>query len=74
MNDCKHESVSSIVLDQTLGVECNTCYHLLAYCWMDEHLPESLWNKACINDVDCNVCDEDRDDYCVICRRQIVCE
>lgn len=67
--DCTHHKVKPAVIDQTLGVECVECGWLLAACW-DDHVPESLWNRACKNDSDAKPCDKNRDDYCAICCQQ----
>jgi len=65
--DCKHARVAPEVCDQTLGVYCLDCNEGLVVCWMKEHIPESLWNRACTNDVDAVPCERDRDNYCAIC-------
>ena len=66
-DDCQHENVTPEVCDQTLGVLCLDCNTILAVCWMDEHIPESLWNRACENDKEANTCEQNRDDYCSLC-------
>lgn len=64
---CKHYRVTSEPCDQTLGVVCMDCNTLLTVCWMDDHIPESLWNRACENDKDSILCVQNRDDVCAIC-------
>ena len=66
-DDCQHARVTPEVCDQTLGVICLDCNTILAACWMDEHIPESLWNRACENDKEANTCEQNRDDYCSLC-------
>jgi hypothetical protein len=39
---CKHGRVAPDAMDQTIGVYCLDCDLVLAYCWMDNHIPESL--------------------------------
>jgi hypothetical protein len=65
--ECNHERVVSHVCDQTLGVLCLDCNTILGCCWMDEHLPESLWNRVCIYDRDAKPCEQSRDDHCFLC-------
>ena len=65
--DCKHESVKPTVVDQTLGVMCLRCDMLLAWCWMERHMSERLWNKACENDAGAKRCENDREDVCALC-------
>ncbi len=64
---CPHSRVAPEVVDQTIGVKCLDCGGLLATCWRDEHVPESLWNKACENSDKAKRCEQDRDDVCAIC-------
>ncbi len=63
---CVHPKVRPAVIDQTLGVECVDCGEMLAVCW-DDHVPESLWNRACANDPNAKPCGQGRDDHCGIC-------
>jgi hypothetical protein len=71
MSDCIHARVAPEPCDQTLGVLCLDCDTIVAVCWMDEHIPESLWNRACENDTGGNPCEQSRDDVCAICEQQI---
>lgn len=71
MGDCAHSSVMPQVCDQTLGVYCLECQSVVAWCWSDEHVPEPLWNRACLNDPEAVPCDESRDDHCAICKEKI---
>lgn len=64
---CQHTRVVSEVCDQTLGVVCLECCVLLTYCWMSDHIPESLWNRACESDNEAVPCEQNRDDHCAIC-------
>jgi hypothetical protein len=72
--ECKHARVRSAVCDQTLGVDCLDCNTNIAVCWMDDHIPESLWNRVC----DCGYdpgakrCEQNRDDVCALCGEKIV--
>jgi hypothetical protein len=66
-DDCQHARVVSEVCDQTLGVLCLDCGTILAVCWGDDHIPESLWNRACENDKEANPCEQSRDDHCALC-------
>lgn len=70
MLSCKHLWVKTVWLDQTLGVECMACGLTLAYCWADEHVPESLWNRACKTSPTSKPCQENRDDVCAICEQE----
>lgn len=47
MMSCMHLQLEPGVYDQTLGVRCFDCGLLLAYCWMDNHVAEDVWNQAC---------------------------
>lgn len=67
MRNCEHVRVTSRVCDQTLGVSCIECHALLAFCWMDDHIPESLWNRACESDDEAKPCEQNRDDHCALC-------
>jgi len=67
LDECQHARVVSEVCDQTLGVLCLDCSTLLSYCWGDEHIPESLWNRACKFDEGANPCEQSRDDFCALC-------
>lgn len=71
MSKCQHARVTSEVVDQTLGVFCLDCDTHLAWCWMERHVPESLWNRACENDTDAVPCEQGRDDVCAICKESI---
>lgn len=68
---CAHVHVVARVCDQTLGVACIDCKTLLAWCWAENHVPESLWNRVAATDPDSNACDHDRDDVCAICGSSI---
>lgn len=63
---CLHINADAEVVDQTLGVTCPDCEYQAA-CWMDEHVPESIWNKACKNTEGCKPCEQNRDDVCFLC-------
>lgn len=67
MTDCRHARVTPEVCDQTIGVACLECGELLAWCWSEHHIPESLWNRACVNDDEAVPCDQNRDDHCALC-------
>ena len=75
MNDvaaaCPHEHLQFEVCDQTGGVGCNDCNTLLAYCWADNHIPESLWNRMCAQDPEARPCEQSRDDVCALCDEPI---
>ena len=45
--DCEHNRVVPEVMDQTIGVGCLDCDFALYVCWGAEHVPVSLWNRAC---------------------------
>ena len=64
---CLHVRLTSEVCDQTLGVACLDCKALLAWCWQDNHIPESLWNRAAAGDEELVPCEMDRDDHCALC-------
>lgn len=68
--NCPHNRLTSEVCDQTLGVACLDCKELLYWCWSDNHIPESIWNRACENDPECEPCECNRDDYCALCGEQ----
>jgi len=72
MATCEHLRVAIGPCDQTVEVYCLDCRLHLAACWDPEHIPESLWNRACENDPD-DVqpirCEQSRDDVCAICER-----
>ena len=68
---CEHVRVSPEHVDQTLGVVCLDCNTILCACWMDDHIPESLWNRACKSNADAKPCDQNRNDYCAICEEHI---
>lgn len=67
MATCPHLHVAPETIDQTLGVQCRDCLATLAFCWQDNHIPESLWNRACENAADAVPCDQSRDDCCALC-------
>jgi hypothetical protein len=67
--ECPHEHLKPEVVDQTLGVACLDCDELLYYCWGSEHVPESIWNRACESGRSCRPCEQSRDDRCAICHR-----
>ena len=71
---CAHANVVAQVCDQTLGVVCVDCKTLLAWCWAETHVPESLWNRAAKTDLDANACEQNRDDVCAICGESILLE
>ncbi len=65
---CEHARVAPEVCDQTLGVKCLVCNALLAWCWQDDHVPESLWNRACENEPgEAIPCPDNRDNVCALC-------
>ncbi len=66
---CEHVHVRPEVCDQTLGVLCEDCLTLAAVCWAEDHIPESMWNRACANaeDPDWVPSKQSRDDVCAIC-------
>jgi hypothetical protein len=68
---CQHARVRPEVCDQTLGVGCLDCKELLAWCWSEKHVPESLWNRACANDAEAVPCEQSRDDRCAVCGEAI---
>jgi hypothetical protein len=68
---CPHERLTSTVCDQTIGVTCGDCHALLAHCWMNEHVPESLWNRVCKQDLQLVPCEQSRDDVCSLCSETI---
>lgn len=72
---CTHPEVLPVPADQTLGVQCWTCRELIAACWADEHIPESLWNRACAhpNDLGAIPSEQNREDVCAICKEPIEC-
>lgn len=72
--ECGHARVEAAVCDQTLAVVCADCDMHLAACWRDEHIPESLWNRACENDPSCKPCEQGRDDVCAICKANMGAE
>lgn len=69
---CHHNRLKPEVVDQTLGVACLDCNDLLYWCWMDHHVPESAWNRACASDKSARSCEQNRDDHCAICGRACV--
>lgn len=71
MSDCGHSQVTPEPCDQTLGVLCLECSTIIAVCWGDEHIPESLWNRACENDKNANRSEQNRDVVCAICEQRI---
>jgi len=68
---CPHEHLAFEVCDQTGGVACTDCQTLLAYCWADDHIPESLWNRLAAQDPEAKPCEQSRDDVCGICGEPI---
>lgn len=69
---CPHENVVPEAVDQTLGVACNDCNVLLGACWMDGHVSEALWNKACANRPDEGTpCEQSRTFICFLCGEPI---
>jgi hypothetical protein len=69
---CAHAHVRPEPCDQTLGVKCVDCKRILAVCWAEEHIPESLWNRACTDkDPDAKRCEQNRPDHCAICEEHI---
>jgi hypothetical protein len=38
---------------------------------MDDHIPESLWNRACLNTPEAKPCEQSRDDVCSLCEEKI---
>ena len=69
---CPHEHLEFLVLDQTGGVGCKDCMLILAHCWMDNHIPESLWNRLAAQDPEANASEQSRDDVCAICEEPIL--
>ena len=69
--ECTHVRLGPDTVDQTLGVVCLDCDTLLAWCWMERHIPESLWNRVCVLDADCRPCEQNRDDVCAVCEEPI---
>lgn len=68
--ECPHDRIRIEAMDQTLGLVCLGC-DLVVYCWMDEHVPERLWNRACEDDPGGNPCKQDRDNVCALCEAEI---
>ncbi len=64
---CTHDRLKPEVVDQTLGVGCLDCDTLLCWCRTENHVPESVWNRACKNDTTARLCEQNRDDHCAIC-------
>jgi len=71
MPNCEHLNAVAEVVDQTLGVTCPDCDYQAA-CWQDEHVPESIWNKACKNTEGFKLSEQNRDDYCFLCGTHMV--
>lgn len=69
---CQHEHLAIEGCDQTIGVACTDCLVLLAWCWMDHHVPESLWNRLCEQDSSAIRCEQSRDDVCALCQEVMV--
>ena len=46
MADCEHKRITPAVLDQTIGVVCVDCGHVVAVEWMEDTIPVQLWNEA----------------------------
>jgi hypothetical protein len=69
---CEHKLLAPEVVDQTLGVKCLDCDVLVAVCWDDDqHIPETLWNRACANDPNFIRTEHDRPDVCALCEATI---
>jgi hypothetical protein len=69
--ECPHARLRIEGMDQTLGLVCEDCGECMAYCWMDDHIPESLWNRACTNYPGGNPCEQSRDNVCALCEEPI---
>ena len=69
--ECPHKNIVAEACDQTLGVACNDCNLLLAVCWQDQHIPETLWNRVCDADPDCARCEQNRENFCALCEEEI---
>ncbi len=79
---CLHTRARPYVADQTLGAECLDC-SVSHVCWMDDHVPEALWNKALAyvqtrpaapgedDWRDGIPCPDSREDVCAICQQKI---
>ena len=65
--ECPHARLKPEAVDQTLGVVCLDCDALLHWCWMDNHIPETVWNRACKNEPEAKPCAQNRADRCAIC-------
>lgn len=68
---CSHKNSVPEVMDQTLGVACNDCNLVLGYCWGKKHVSESVYNRACMNDLDFIPCAKSRDNFCAVCGDEI---
>ncbi len=68
---CAAHELKIEVCDQTLGLACTECNDIVRVCWGDEHIPESMWNRACENDADGVPCAESRVDVCALCGESI---
>ena len=64
---CEHAETLPVALDQTAGVECWKCRTVLGYCWMDKHVSEAMWNRACGESSDFKPCEQSRENVCAIC-------
>lgn len=70
--ECDHGAVETIALDQTVGIRCLECGKHVAVCWYDEHIPQTLWNKACLNDPGAIPCEDPKENFCALCDEKIV--
>lgn len=73
-DNCPHDRTAPEAVDQTLGVVCLDCDGLLHWCWMDNHIPEFAWNRACKNDAEARPCEQNREDHCAVCKETIAKE
>lgn len=71
ITNCSHINLTTTICDQTLGISCIDCNQLLAWCWNEHHIPESMWNRACQNDPEAVSRETNRDDYCALCCEEI---
>lgn len=71
MTDCAHPQTYPDIVDQTVGVICRDCGELVAVCWYDEHIPEDVWNRACLSDNDGHPRPTNRSNVCAICEEPI---
>lgn len=68
---CTHKRLKVEPCDQTIAVECVDCDEICHWCWADEHIPESLWNRACDSGPELVRCEQSRDGVCAICEGEI---